>query len=55
MESLMGSSLLPLVTPLTLALFLVVREPRAVREASCQLVEVQPPAAKGPDARRALP
>jgi hypothetical protein len=43
------------MTPLTLALFPMVRELRAGRGACCQLVEVQPPAAKRLYARRALP
>lgn len=54
-ENLVGSFRLPLMTLLTLALFPVVRELGATRGACCQLVLVQPPAAKGPDARRALP
>lgn len=54
-ENLVGSFRLPLMTLLTLALFPGVRELRAARGACCQLVPVQPPAAKGPDARRALP
>lgn len=53
--NLVGSLRPPLMTLLTLALFPVVRELRAMRGACCQLVLVQPPAAKGPDARRALP
>ena len=49
-----GVLMLPLMTPLTRAPFPGVRELSAVRGAYCQLVVVQPPAAKGPDAR-ALP
>lgn len=51
----MGSSLLPLMTLLTPAPFPVVRALRAGRGACCQLVVVQPPAAKGPDARQGVP
>lgn len=51
----MGSLLLPLVTLLTPALFPVVRVLRAKRGACCQLVVVQPPAARGPGARQAVP
>lgn len=51
----MESLLLPRMTLLTPAPFPGVRELRAARGARCQLVVVQPPAAKGPDARRALP
>lgn len=43
------------MTSVTLALFPVVRELSVVRRACRQLVEVQLPAAKGPDARRAVP
>jgi len=43
------------VTSVTLALFPVVRELSVVKRARRQLVEVQLPAAKGPDARRAVP
>lgn len=43
------------MTSVTLALFPVVREPSVVRRAGRQLVEVQHPAAKGPNARRAVP
>lgn len=55
LENLMGSLPLPLMSLLIPALFPVVRKLRARRRACCQLVLVQPPAAKGPDARRALP
>lgn len=55
LETVMGSALLPLMTPLTRAPFPGVRELQAAKGACCQLVGVQPPAAKGPDARRALP
>ena len=49
-----GVLMLPLMTPLTGAPFPGVRGLRVARGACCQLVVVQPPAAKGPDAR-ALP
>ena len=55
LENLRGPLWLPLGTPLTPAPFPVVRELRATRGACRQLVLVQPLAAKGPDARRALP
>lgn len=55
LENLTGPLLLPLVTPLTLAPFPVLRELRAGRDAYCQLVVVQPPEAKGRDARWTLP
>lgn len=51
LENVMASLLLPLMTSLTRAPFPRVREVRAARGACCQLVVVQPPAAKGPDAQ----
>lgn len=50
-----GSFLFPVMTLLTLAPFPVVRALRAGRGAHCQLVVGQPPAAKEPDARQAVP
>lgn len=54
LENFMGSLLLPLMSPHPSSIPSG-QELRAARGAYGQLVLVQPPAAKGPDARRALP